>query len=247
MLLSAAVLAYAALVSALRLPFFPLKQLAVFSTLDHVTPAQLESAARSSLAGNFFTVNLDRVRGELEKLPWVRSASLRRHWPDGIELTIEEQVAAARWRSSEGETRLVNSHGEVFAAAWAEGPAALPLFGGPEGSAASMLARYREFAGLLAPLGRSSRTMTLTARQAWQLRLDNELTLQLGRDQAEHPLQERLQRFVATYPEIRARANAPITAIDMRYPNGFALRLAHGGAAARQDDPNPARSRKGDT
>ncbi|MEK7736985.1 MAG: cell division protein FtsQ/DivIB [Pseudomonadota bacterium] len=215
---------YAAVMTVVRLPLFPLKQLVVVSALNQVTPAQVEYATRSSLAGNFFTVNLDEVRGAFEKLPWVRKASVRRRWPDGVELSIEEHVAAARWRNNEGEARLVNSHGEVFAASLGAGYAALPQFGGPEGSAPQMLARYREFTEILAPLGRTSKTVLLSPRLAWQLRLDDGLMLELGRDQPKHPLHERLRRFVGTYDEARSRVNTAIAAIDMRYPNGFALR-----------------------
>lgn len=247
MLLCAAVFAYAAVVSIVRLPFFPLKQLVVTSAPDQVSLAQIEYATQSSLDGNFFTVNLDNVRTSFEKLPWVRKASVRRRWPDGIELTIEEHVAAARWRGGEGEARLVNSHGELFAASLADGPSALPVFGGPEGSAAMMLARYREFAEPLALLGRSSRTVTLSPRLAWQLRLDDGLTLELGRDQAKHPLNERLQRFTGIYAEVRARAKASINTIDMRYPNGFALRLGRNEPAAHQDMPAIDRNSKGNT
>ncbi|MFA6444770.1 MAG: cell division protein FtsQ/DivIB [Sterolibacterium sp.] len=249
LLLCAAVLGYAAVVSVVRLPFFPLKQLVVASSLEQVSPAQIEYAAHSSLEGNFFTVNLDNVRGAFARLPWVRKASVRRRWPDGIELTIEEHVAVARWRGNESEFRLVNSHGELFTAAPSNGhsDSALPLFGGPEGSAAMMLARYREFAEPLATLGRSSRTVTLSPRLAWQLRLDDGLTLELGRDQAKHPLRERLQRFTGIYAEVRARAKAPINTIDMRYPNGFALRLGRGESVAQQDPPKTDRNSKGNT
>jgi len=247
MLLCAVALGYAAMISVVRLPFFPLKQLVVASALDQVSPAQIEYATQTSLDGNFFTVNLDNVRSAFEKLPWVRKASVRRRWPDGIELTIEEHVAAARWRGGDSEARLVNSHGELFAASLADGPTALPLFSGPEGSATVMLARYREFAEVLATLGRSSRMVTLSPRQAWQLRLDDGLILELGRDQAKHPLHERLQRFTGIYPEVRARAKASINAIDMRYPNGFALRLGRSEAAAVKDMRTTDRHSKGNT
>lgn len=245
LLFGVAALAYAAVMTLVRLPFFPLRQVVVVSTLNQVTPAQIEYAARSSLAGNFFTVNLDDVRSAFEKLPWVRKTSVRRRWPDGVELAIEEHVAAARWRNSDGEAWLVNSHGEVFAASMAGGQGVLPQFGGPEGSAPQMLARYREFAELLAPLGRTSKTVTLSARLAWQLRLDDGLTLELGRDQPKHPIQERLQRFVGTYGEARKRVRTAIATIDMRYPNGFALRPGRG--EENPDLHNEARNGKGNT
>ena len=240
-------LAYATVVAVVRLPFFPLKQVVVVSPLNQVTLAQIEYAAGSSLNGNFFTVNLDGVRLAFEKLPWVRKTSVRRRWPDGIELAIEEHVAAARWHNSDDEARLVNDQGEVFAASLSADQAGLPLFGGPEGSAALMLTRYREFAELLAPLGRVSRTVMLSARQAWQLRLDDGLTLELGRDQTKHPLHERLQRFAGIYREVQARTKSSIAAIDMRYPNGFAVRLGRADAGASRDVQSGDRQVKGNT
>jgi cell division protein FtsQ len=126
-------LGYAATLAVARLPFFPLREVVVAGPLQEVTPTQIEYAARNAVAGNFFTVNLDAVRAAFEKLPWVRKAEVRRRWPDGLELAIEEHVAAARWKHAEGaEARLVNREGEVFAAA---SNAELPLFVGPEGSA----------------------------------------------------------------------------------------------------------------
>ena len=80
-------------------------------------------------------------------MPWVRSAMLRRVWPDRLEVALEEHVALARWR----DTALVNDRGEVFEAAT---DARLPVFGGPEGSAAEMVAQYRVFVDLLARVGR---------------------------------------------------------------------------------------------
>ena len=225
--LGAAGLVYAALLALQRLPLFPLRQLVVAGALEQVTRPQVEVAARSSLVGNFFTVNLDVVRGNFEKLPWVRRAAVRRLWPDGVEVALEEHVAAARWRRPDGEAQLVDSHGEVFAAS-SEDPA-LPVFAGPEGSAAQMLGQHRAFARALAPLGRTPQALALTARQAWQLRLDDGLVLELGRDQAKSPLEERLNRFVATYNEVQQRIAGRAGLIDMRYPNGFALRPLRGG------------------
>lgn len=227
-------LSYAAVLAVVRLPLFPLNQVVVVSPLDQVTRTQVEYAVQHSLAGNFFTVNLDGMRASFEKLPWVRKASVRRRWPDGIEVEIEEHVAIARWQNNAGEMRLVNKQGEVFAAALAGGQNALPLFGGPEGSAPQVLARYQEFSELLVPLGRTPRAVMLSPRQAWQLRLDDGLTLELGRDQSNYSIHDRLQRFAGTYGALKTRVATTVAAIDMRYPNGFALRPGHGEAKAVQ-------------
>ena len=232
LLFAFAALAYAAVFAATRLPFFPLRQVVVAQPLDRVTPEEIAAAAGISLTGNFFTVNLDAVRSALEKQPWIRKASIRRRWPDGIELDLEEYVAAARWQEPDdngADMRLVDPHGEVFTVPATPTLARAPLLSGPEGSAPLLLARYREFRTLLSPLGRVLRAVVLSPRQAWQLRLDDGLTLELGRDQPQHPIDERIARFTATYGEVQARIKTAISVIDMRYPNGFALRLKNKG------------------
>ena len=240
-------LGYALVVSAARLPFFPLRQVVVTNALEQVTPTQIEYASRSALAGNFFTVNLDNVRDAFEKLPWVRKASVRRLWPDGVELSIEEHVAVARWQNSAGEAQLVNDHGEVFAASLPDGQNSLPQLGGPAGSAGYMLERYRGFAEVLAPLGRTLRAVALSPRQAWQLRLDDGLTLELGRDQQNSPLIERLQRFAGTYAQAKLRIKTSIASIDMRYPNGFALHPGRGEASQGANRSATSGMSKGNT
>ncbi|GAB2181406.1 cell division protein FtsQ/DivIB [Denitratisoma sp. agr-D3] len=225
-LFGAVALAYAAVVAAKRLPVFPLREVVVQGKLNQVTRTQVEFAARTAVNGNFFTVDLDAVRGTFEKLPWVRRADVRRRWPDGIELTLEEQVAAARWKQADGEYRLVNSYGEVFVAATEE---KLPVFAGPEGMAAQVLGQHRAFSESLQRLSRRPVEVTLSPRQAWQIRLDDGLVIDLGREESKHPVAERLDRFVANYREVQQKLRFQPTLIDMRYPNGFALRL--GGVA----------------
>ncbi len=86
---------------------------------------------------------------------------------------------------------------------------------------------------LVAPLGESPDRVVLTPRYAWQLRVGGAqsgvLNLELGRDGAE-AVEKRLARFVAAYPEslgrLPRRAAADNAFVDLRYPNGFALRVA---------------------
>ena len=226
MLMSAATLAWAAVTVAQRLPGFSLRQVVVQNRLQQVTPMQIDYAVRDAVSGNFFTVNLDTVRTAFEKLPWVRHADVRRRWPDTLELTIEEHVAAGRWQQLDGESRLVNDKGEVFAAA---AEAGLPLLAGPEGAAPDVLKRYREFNRTLAPLGRSLQSVALSPRQAWQLKLDDGLALELGREEAQHPIADRMARFIAGYREVQQKVGPHLVSIDMRYPNGFAVRATQTG------------------
>lgn len=218
------VLGYAAMRVALAMPLFGFREVVVVSPLSQVTTAQLEYAARSGLRGNFFSVSLDDARAAFEKLPWVRRAEVRRVWPATLEVRLEEHVAAAYWRAGDnGDTRLVNQQGEVFVAA---SNAHLPVFSGPEGSAQQVLQRYREFAALLAPISAVPAALNFSARQAWQLRLEDGLVIELGREQNNAPPSERLSRFVSVWPQARTRLAAPVSVADLRYPTGFAVQLA---------------------
>lgn len=219
--LGVAGLGWAAVTALQRLPVFPLREMVVAGKTGKVTRAQIEQTARATLAGNFFTVDLESARAAFGKLPWVRKASVRRLWPDGVELALEEHVAVARWKPGveSGEERLVNDRGEVFAGT---SDVLLPVFSGPEGSSARLLERHRDLEAALA--GRRVEAVALSAREAWQVRLDGGLVLELGRDQPRHPLAERVARFAEYYPAARKTAGISAGVADMRYPNGFVLR-----------------------
>ena len=223
LLIASVLIGYAAVKAVLRLPVFGLRELVVVSPLGQVTAAQLEYAATSSMRGNFFTVDLEAARQNFEKLPWVRSAQLRRVWPASVEVALEEHQAVAYWNAPDAsETRLLNSHGELFDAA---SNASLPVFSGPVDLASQILERYRSFEALFREQGRTVSGVAMTGRQAWQLRLDNGMQIELGRDQLKSPIDQRLKRFIAAYPQAQEKLAAPILVADLRYPSGFAVRL----------------------
>lgn len=220
--LGSILLAWAGVLVLQRLPIFPLKTIIVTEAIQQVSAAQIEQVARTVVSGNFLTVNLAAAQRSFEQLPWVRRASLRRQWPDSLVLSFEGQRPVAQWSSLEGEARLVNDLGEVFVAAVPTG-ASLPVFSGPEGSSAQMLTRYGEFSAQLATVQRELVALRLSPREAWQLKLDDGVVLELGRDQPKTPLAERLARFTTHYAHVKDRLHA-LSVVDMRYPNGFALK-----------------------
>lgn len=215
-------IAWAALTALQRLPVFPLREVVLAEKPQRVSAEQIAHVARTTVVGNFFTVDLEVTRAAIEKLPWVRSAAVRRHWPDGLSVTLEEHEVVAHWQQLNGETGLVNRQGEVFIADLPENFPALPRLSGPEGSAAEILARRGEFDTALSGIGQQVTAVSLSQRRAWRLRLDDGLTIDLGRDEEQHTLAERLGRFVAHYGQIKERFGS-VRGVDMRYPNGFTL------------------------
>ncbi|MDR2789129.1 MAG: cell division protein FtsQ/DivIB [Candidatus Accumulibacter sp.] len=221
----AATLIVAAAIGAARLPLFPIREVVVTNELREVRRVEIERALSGNLRGNFFSINLDAFRKSLERLPWVRRADVRRHWPASIEVSLEEHVPVAFWGRTGGQ--LMNSHGEIFLAGiGAPPPEALPLLVGPPGFAPEMLDYYRQAADLLRSIGRAPRALSVSPRLALQLKLDDGMIVELGRQQAKAAIRERLERFAAFYPSILTVAGRRPEIVDMRYPNGFALRVA---------------------
>jgi cell division protein FtsQ len=240
--LAAVALIYGGVHAAIHSPLLPLRQLALQGELAHVTREQAEGAAQAGAVGTFFSVDLDAVRRAFEALPWVRKVEVRRMWPDRIEVSIVEHTALARWGSDVLAKRLVNTHGEVFEGELPDS-ARLPQFAGPAGTAEEVARRYGAFRQALAPLGLEPRQVLLSPRYAWQIRLSNGLTLELGRDQLKEPLLERLSRFVAFYAQTLGSLNRRLDYVDLRYPNGFALRvpeIMHPGA-----EPKSGKTKRG--
>ena len=199
---------------------FPVHRVELKGNLRHTSKAELEAALPRGSA-NFFAADLAGLRAAVERLPWVRRVSVRRAWPDRIEVYVEEHAALARWGAGDEMSRLVNTYGETFSGKTTE---KLPAFVAPPGTSAEVTRRYRRFVEILAPLNTSVERVVLTHRHAWQLRLANGLHLMLGRDadQAEG----RLQRFVEIYPSVERTRKYEY--VDLRYPNGFALRAPDG-------------------
>lgn len=205
---------YAGVAYAVRLPVFSIDAVRVMTPLVHVTREQVEEIVRREVRGTLFTLQLGSARAAFEKLPWVRSADVRRRWPGGLEVALTEHRPLARW----GKDALVNVHGEVFEAAF---DGVLPVFNGPAGSAKEMTIQYDLFRRSLATIEKTSGEINVSPRRAWQIRLDDGMTLDLGREHVE----ERLRRFVATYPRTIARMTHPVDRVDLRYANGFAARV----------------------
>ncbi|MEO8163859.1 MAG: cell division protein FtsQ/DivIB, partial [Betaproteobacteria bacterium] len=91
---------------------------------------------------------------------------------------------------------------------------------GPERSAPEVVTHFQMFERALEPVGRHIAALTLSPRRAWVLKLDDGMVLELGREN----LESRLAGFVAAYESTVARLPRPATYVDLRYPNGFAVR-----------------------
>jgi cell division protein FtsQ len=192
--------------------------------LRHVNHLTLRSNALGRIKGNFFTTNLDAVRQAFESVPWVRRATVRREWPDQLIVALEEHEALGTWGE---DGKLLSTKGDVFTAnlAEAEEDHTLPEFDGPDGSEKEVLSRYDELRTWFAPLKLVPESLSLSGRYAWTVRLNNGMSVALGREQTSTTLKERVDRLMGIYPQLVEHLQN-IETIDMRYQNGLALSAA---------------------
>ena len=166
------------------------------------------------------------MRRAFETVPWVRRAQVRREWPNRLVVSIEEQQVLGTW----DDGRFVNTFGELFTANSAEAEEdnkALPELAGPEGSERDVASRYLDFKSWFAKLSLVPDQVTLSPRYAWTVHFDNGtdngLTVDLGRERDGNTVPERVVRLLNAWADLTSRWPKP-TLIDLRYPNGFALR-----------------------
>ena len=218
--LAALLLLWGTLAWTVRQPAFAFHEVVVRGSLERVSAAHLEAVVRNELTGTLFTMSLEGARASLARVPWVRNVALRRQWPQRLELTIEEHAPLARWNDG----GLVNVKGEVFIADY---NGELPRFDGPEGSAAQVTARFREWGEALAPLALNVDTLRLSPRGGWHLDaigVAGGIAIELPHDEPS----ARLVHFVSVYERTigaLARARTRIEHVDLRYRNGFAARV----------------------
>jgi cell division protein FtsQ len=216
--LAALIIAKLVIIACLNSSRFPLRTVRFGGDMARVSPEQLADAFAGRAIGNFFAVDLGEVRRWVEAVPWVRHATIRRVWPDRLDVRLEAHHVLARWSDRE----LVNTYGEAFVA---EAPEPLPRFAGPTGTELEVADRYHRFCDILAPIQQLPLAVVLTPRFAWEVRLTSGTSVALGRDGQGKSVEDRLARFVQIYPEAVSRVGPRLGSVDMRYPNGFAVRL----------------------
>lgn len=203
----------------------PVERIIVSGKLEHTQFAVLEDMVRPALVGGFLNADLERVQTQLQSLPWVYEASVRRRWPNALELHVVEQLPIARW----GKNGFLNHEGVVFQSTgeqkeWQE----LPLLRGPQGSSIELTAIYQQVNKILTPHKLLVKELEIDDRGELEASLQDGIYLVMGREDYVN----RLRRFVAVYSAELANKRDQIVRVDLRYKNGLAVEYKEDGRVA---------------
>ena len=181
--------------------------------------------------GTFMTQDVNIIQQQIERLPWIKQASVRKQWPDELKIHLVEYVPIARWN----DQHMIDAQGNAFSVpAERAVKQTLPMLSGPEGSEGEVLQGFRAMGDVLAKDKFTLKEAAMTARRSWQLTLNNGIKLNLGRGDT----MKRLSRFVELYPVLQQQEQADnkrISYVDLRYDSGAAV----GWQPAPVEEPNP--------
>jgi len=220
---------------------FPVKQVTWKGQFELTNHEQLVKKISSHVHGNVLALDLHKIEEVVKSVNWIDDVSVRRGWPDAIQISVIEHVPVARW----GNGGWVTKSGTVVADPNALVPDRLPIFDGPAEGHNEILRRYRDWGSILLPVGLMIEEIELTERGAWKVRvkvtdegvfrpvdslLDTGVAnlspepvlfnLQIGRRSAD----ERIARFSRVYRDSLLSKVTLVKHVDLRHTNGFSVK-----------------------
>ena len=178
------------------------------------------------LSEGFWQLDLHQLQAALESHPWVRTAVIRREWPNRLVIGIDEYVAVARWN----DESLLSASGEVFTPSNAKTYTHLPLFVvqspiAPDQQQAgqAQIRRavdwFNRFQKPLAAHDLSIRELASIEAGDFTLLLSNGMRLKLGAENIE----QRFERFLNLLEGALTGKLQSVEVADLRYANGASI------------------------
>ncbi|MBI1366746.1 MAG: FtsQ-type POTRA domain-containing protein [Alphaproteobacteria bacterium] len=183
---------------------------------EKAAPDEVSNALGPLLGMSTLALDLEAARARIERLGWVKSASVTRLLPDTVNISIREREPAAVWQMS-GRLKLIDDGGAVIRDVGAYEYASLPLIvgaGAPE-AASSLLKSL----GAHPLIRQQTAALIRVAERRWNLRLRNGLDVKLpeiGFDKALNTL--------STLEKAQHILDQNLEYIDLRDPERLVLR-----------------------
>ncbi|CAD5106842.1 cell division protein FtsQ/DivIB [Zestomonas carbonaria] len=199
----------------------PISRVSVSGELSYISQQAVQQRLAPFVGGaRFLSVDLNGMRTELESMPWIARAEVRRVWPDQVSIRLEEQLPVARW----GDEALLNNQGQAFTPRELANYENLPQLVGPQRAQEKVMQQYQMLSQMLRPLGFAITRLEMRDRGSWFLSANESssgqsIELAIGRDH----LVEKMRRFIAVYDKTLKEQIANIARIDLRYSNGLAV------------------------
>ncbi len=194
------------------------------------------AAAGVTGSASLLLLDVGEARAKLEAIPWIAEATVRKLYPDRLQITVAEREAFALWQLG-GKVVVIAADGTVLAPV-EKRFAALPFVVGPGAAtrARSLLAVLDRHPGIRDQV----RAAILVAERRWNLRLKNGIDVRLPETGIEQAL-----TLLATLDREKSLLTRDIVAVDLRLADRVTVRLSETLAAQRAEALKKATKKKG--
>jgi cell division protein FtsQ len=194
---------------------FPIRHVRTAGVFQYLGKDEIKSVLLPQVTTDFFSVDVQAIQAAVATLPWVKTVSVERNWPDTIDIKVHEKKAYARW----GKHSLITERGEIFTPRDLTPFLVLPMVEGPIEQQKKVLEVMKGIKTALADQSMELAEFTISPRWTWHIKLKNGTQIVMGRND---PL-KKLQRFLKTVPILGLDRVDEMDVIDLRYLNGYAV------------------------
>jgi cell division protein FtsQ len=211
---------------AARLSGFGIERV-VMTGHGQLTEREVLTAAGITPKSSLLFLDAEAARQRLETVPLIKTASIRKLYPDGLAIALTERDAYALWQK-EGELFVISADGAVIDTMRDGRFIGLPHVVG-EG-ANTRTRDYLELLEQAGPLKARILAGTLVSGRRWTLKLDNGTDVRLP----EHNALAAVRRLVMLEKNDHILSR-DVIAIDLRIADRVVVRLTEEAASARVD------------
>lgn len=193
-----------------------IKTIEIHSTLTKVSKSDIRTIAENYMHDGFYTVDLGSFEDQLNDIPWIYKANIKRQWPSKLAIEIVEQQPYFRW----GKNHLINKYAEVFYVENTEQYSSLPLLQGVNGRERHLIDVYYKYSARFKEVGTDILRLEEDARYDKEITLVDGISINVGREK----IDKQIERCLYSFAMFTKAEREAIASIDLRHSNGFAIR-----------------------
>ena len=185
------------------------------------------AAAGVTDSSSLLFLDVEAARGQLKANPWISEATVRKLYPDRLQISVTEREPMALWQR-DGKVSLIATDGTVLGPAGDQRFLSLPFVvgKGAEQRARAFIAVLDRYPQIRVQV----RASILVAERRWNLRLKNGIDVRLPEVEVENAL----DRLVGLDRD-KKLLTRDVTLVDLRLPDRVTVRLSEDAAKARDE------------